>query len=159
MVPLLPDVETEVPPARHVSSCWPRRSRTARCVFGDAPARRVTYPRPLLSGPASRAASTRRESSCEALPGVTLVEMEEHRENSRCCGGGAGRMWFEPEEAGGDKMSERRVRQAAATGAEVLAAACPWCLIQFEDAVKTAGLEGRLRVADVTELAAEVLQT
>ena len=56
-------------------------------------------------------------------------------------------------------MSERRVRQAAETGAQVLAVACPWCLIQFEDAVKTAGLEERLRVADVTELAAEVLQT
>ena len=68
-------------------------------------------------------------------------------------------MWFEPEEAGGVKMSERRVRQAAEANADVLATACPWCLIQFEDAVKTAGLEERLRVADVTELAAEVLQT
>ena len=68
-------------------------------------------------------------------------------------------MWFEPQEPGGAKMSERRIRQAAEAGADILATACPWCLIQFEDAVKTAGLEGRLRVADVTELAAEVLQT
>ena len=66
-------------------------------------------------------------------------------------------MWFEPEAAGGEKMSEHRVRQAAATGADVLAVACPWCLIQFEDAVKTAGLEGQLRVADLAELAEEVL--
>ena len=92
-----------------------------------------------------------------ALPGVTLVEMEGCREDSWCCGGGGGRMWFEPEKTGGLKMSERRVRQAAATGADVLAVACPYCLIQFEDAVKTAGLEGELRVADVTELVAEVI--
>ena len=66
-------------------------------------------------------------------------------------------MWFEPEEAAGAKMSERRVRQAVEAEVEVLATACPWCLIQFEDAVKTAGLEDRLRIADVAELAEEVL--
>ena len=38
------------------------------------------------------------------------------------------------------------MRQAADAGAQVLATACPWCLIQLEDAVKTAGLEGGLRV-------------
>ena len=92
-----------------------------------------------------------------AIPGTKLVEMEDNREKSRCCGGGGGRMWFEPEEAGGTKMPELRIRQAVESGAEVLATACPYCLIQFEDAVKTAGLEERLRVADVTELAAERL--
>ena len=66
-------------------------------------------------------------------------------------------MWFEPEEGGDMKMSERRLRQAVEVGTEVLATACPYCLIQFEDAVKTTGMEGRIRVADVTELAMEAL--
>lgn len=52
-------------------------------------------------------------------------------------------------------MSEVRIREARATGANILITACPLCLIMLEDASKTAGFEGELRVMDLNELVLE----
>jgi Fe-S oxidoreductase len=49
------------------------------------------------------------------------------------------------------------VAEAAATGADILAVSCPYELARFEDAVKVAGLEGRLKVRDIIELLAECM--
>ena len=154
---MLPDADDSLPSVRHIAELLAEQIDDGNLRFGDGPPRRVTFHDPCYLGRHHGLLDAPRRV-LRALPGVTLVEMEEHGADSRCCGGGGGRMFFEPGAAGGVKMSERRVRQAVATGAEVLATACPWCLIQFEDAVKTAGLEGRLRVADLTELAAEVVR-
>jgi len=90
-----------------------------------------------------------------AIPGVRLVEMERSRERSLCCGGGGGRMWVEAGE--GEKIAEVRVREAASTGAGTIVTACPFCFSNLDDAVKTAGFEGRIAVKDLTELVAEAL--
>jgi Fe-S oxidoreductase len=91
-----------------------------------------------------------------AIPGLHLVEMERNRENSLCCGGGGGGLWNEvpPEE----RFAILRVQEALDTGAEVIAAACPYCIIMFEDAVKTLGKEDEIRVADIAELVLESLE-
>ncbi|MGQ9575018.1 MAG: (Fe-S)-binding protein [Thermoguttaceae bacterium] len=96
----------------------------------------------------------------QAIPGLKLVEMERNRENALCCGGGGGGMWLDSHitEHGGKRLSDERVRQAAQTGAEILAVSCPFELSRFEDAVKTTGLEGRLQVRDIIELLAESMQ-
>lgn len=91
-----------------------------------------------------------------AIPGLELVEMERNRENSLCCGGGGGGLWNEvPTE---ERFAILRVREAMETGAEVLAAACPYCIIMFEDALKTLGKEKEVRVADIAELVLESLE-
>jgi Fe-S oxidoreductase/nitrate reductase gamma subunit len=90
-----------------------------------------------------------------AIPGVSLVEMAHFGPDSLCCGGGGGRMWQELKDE--KKLSEVRIREAADTGAEVVVTACPYCLIMLEDARKTAGFEGRLKVMDLNELLAESL--
>lgn len=84
----------------------------------------------------------------ESIPGVTLAEMEESKDNSLCCGGGGGLMWSE---AVGERPSHARVLQAARTGASTLATSCPYCILNFEDAAKTSGLSG-LGVFDICEL-------
>jgi len=48
-------------------------------------------------------------------------------------------------------LQESRVREAVEVEAEILAVACPFCLLTFEDAVKTNGLEEKLQVLDITE--------
>jgi len=88
-----------------------------------------------------------------ALPGVELVEMQEHGRQTRCCGGGGGRMWQGDSEAS-EPMAVLRIRQAAATGAEAVITACPRCLIMLEDGGKMAGVEESLRVIDLNELVA-----
>lgn len=87
-----------------------------------------------------------------AIPGLALREMAESRDQSVCCGGGGGGLWHElpPEQ----RLAVQRVRQARDTGAQVLVTACPYCLLMFEDAVKTLDLEGEFEVRDIAEVLA-----
>ena len=95
----------------------------------------------------------------EALPGVSLVEMTHNRDNTICCGGGGGGMWLDTfyKAKGHPRLSDRRVEEAAATGADVLAVSCPYEVPRFEDSVKVLGYDDRLVVRDVMELVAEAL--
>ncbi|NQU96245.1 MAG: (Fe-S)-binding protein [Chloroflexi bacterium] len=95
-----------------------------------------------------------------AVPGLKLVEMPRNRENSFCCGGGAGGMWLDTyvSEYSQTRLSEKRVVEAANTGAEILAVACPLDMLRFEDAIKTQGLEDRLVVKDILELVTEAME-
>jgi Fe-S oxidoreductase len=56
-----------------------------------------------------------------------------------------------------ERLSERRVREAVETGAEVLAICCPYEVSRFEDAVKSTGNEGKLIVRDIVELLDEAM--
>ena len=49
-------------------------------------------------------------------------------------------------------MGERRVRMAKEIDAQVIVTACPFCLINLEDAIKTTGNEGKIEVIDLVEL-------
>ncbi len=95
-----------------------------------------------------------------AIPGVRLVEMAHNRENSLCCGGGGGGMWLDTyyKSKGYTRLSDRRVAEAVATGADVLAVACPYELSRFEDALKVLGAETKIAVKDVLELVAESME-
>lgn len=92
----------------------------------------------------------------KAIPGVTLVEMQSCREDSLCCGGGGGRMWQDLK--GERKMSEIRIEEAEATGAQILITACPLCLIMLEDARKSVISRDDFRVIDLNELLLEALE-
>jgi Fe-S oxidoreductase len=90
----------------------------------------------------------------EAL-GCRLVEMPRSRDRALCCGAGGGRIWMEEAKVK-ERPSESRVREAAAlSGVTLLVVACPKDLTMYRDAVKTAGLEGRLEVKDLAELVDE----
>jgi Fe-S oxidoreductase len=78
------------------------------------------------------------------------VEMEKHGRRTFCCGAGGAHMWMEER---GSAINEERVRQAADTGAETLAVACPFCTVMLDDGVRTSGSD--LRVADVATLLVE----
>jgi Fe-S oxidoreductase len=92
----------------------------------------------------------------ESIPGLKLVEMDRCRERSLCCEGGGGRMWLEGTNIE-ERLAHQRVQEALATGAEILATACPFCLLTLEDAVKSLGLEEQLQVLDIMELLAQVV--
>lgn len=90
-----------------------------------------------------------------AVPGLELVEMGRNRENSLCCGGGGGRMWADFDEP--VRLAEVRVQEALDAGAQILATACPFCLINFEDAVKVLDRENDLLIRDVSEILVEAM--
>ncbi len=87
--------------------------------------------------------------------GVELKEMPRHRDRALCCGAGGGRIWMEDAAQPGERPAESRVREAAASGAGTLVVACPKDYVMFEDALKTAGLQDRLAVKDLVQLAEE----
>ena len=90
------------------------------------------------------------------IPGVTLVEMDNSRADSDCCGMGGGRMWMELPKSllSSQAIAEKRIHQALDTGAEILLTACPFCNITLNDAVKSLEKEDSLAVMDITELIA-----
>jgi Fe-S oxidoreductase len=86
----------------------------------------------------------------ESIPGLELVEMKSYRLLSLCCGGGAGNIVGDfPGEI---QPARLRAIEAAESGAEILAVACPFCLIMLEDAVKAEGVDDRIQVMDIVEL-------
>ncbi len=88
-----------------------------------------------------------------AMEDILLSEMKRSREDGFCCGGGGCHMWME--ERAGRRINETRVEEAAATGAEIIATACPLCMISLDSAVKVLNLDGRIRVLDILELVEE----
>jgi len=116
--------------------------------------KRVTYHDPCYLGRHCGIYDPPREI-IRKIPEVEFVEMVRNRRNSFCCGGGGGRIWME-EFPAREKISEIRIRDAAEVGAEVLITACPFCLSMLEDAVKTAGYEGKIEVKDLGEILEEL---
>ena len=60
-----------------------------------------------------------------SLPNVELVEMPRNRDRAMCCGAGGAHAWFE--ETRGTRIADARIVEAASTGADVVATACPFC--------------------------------
>ncbi|MFP4346733.1 MAG: heterodisulfide reductase-related iron-sulfur binding cluster [Thermodesulfobacteriota bacterium] len=86
----------------------------------------------------------------DQIPGIKRVEMDKCRDRSFCCGGGGLYLFYEPIED--KRMGQLRVQMAKEAGANVIVTACPFCMVNIEDAIKTSGLEGEMTVVDLVEL-------
>lgn len=91
----------------------------------------------------------------EALQ-AELVEMKRCRSNGMCCGAGGAQM-FKEEEKGTTRINIERSNEAIATGAEVIASACPFCNTMMTDGVKLAEKEENVQVLDIAELIAQAI--
>jgi heterodisulfide reductase subunit D len=89
----------------------------------------------------------------EAIPGVTLVEMESRRETALCCGGGGNLETFDPDL--GAEVAAKRVAEAQAVGAQVITSACPQCERTLTKSVRAGRV--RIRVMDVAQLVERAL--
>lgn len=83
--------------------------------------------------------------------GMELIEFDQYRERSLCCGGGGGHMWLESGTKE-ERLAVRRVKEAKEKGAQLLVTSCPFCLLTLEDAIKTEDLEEDLKVRELLEL-------
>jgi Fe-S oxidoreductase len=59
-------------------------------------------------------------------------------------------LFYEPKEE--QRIGVQRVQMAAEAGANVIVTACPFCMVNIEDAIKVAGMEGKMAAIDLTEL-------
>jgi Fe-S oxidoreductase len=57
-----------------------------------------------------------------------------------------------------ERLSERRVKEAIRSNADVLAVSCPYEIYRFEDALKVIPHEKPMVVRDVVELLADALE-
>jgi Fe-S oxidoreductase len=118
---------------------------------------RVTYHDPCALGRANGVYDPPRRV-LEAI-GCELIEMPRNRGNSFCCGAGGGRIWMtEPASQSKPRPAEARIHEAAELDAvELFVVACPKDVVMYEDAIKTSGHEGRLRLMELSELVHEAL--
>lgn len=89
-----------------------------------------------------------------ALPGLRLVEMPRHRNRSLCCGGGGAQVWMETRQE--MPINVTRFQEGAATGAQTIGAACPFCSIMLTSAAQAPGAPA-VAVRDIAEMVAERL--
>ena len=78
------------------------------------------------------------------------LEMKNSRAESFCCGGGGGAMWLET--AADTRINQHRLQQALDIQADTITTACPYCLIMFDDALRSKGLTDEIQVLDIIEI-------
>ena len=141
----------DVPAVEHISQLLAREARAGTLHFNavDNKDRVFTYHDPCYLGRHNQVYDDPRHV-LDSIPGLNRVEMKRSRDRSFCCGGGGLMLFYEPKEE--QRMGVVRVRMAAEAGANVIVTACPFCMVNIEDAIKGAGMEGKMSVMDLTEL-------
>lgn len=146
-------------PVKHYTQFLYERLEQIKPFLKNEVKARVAYHDPCYLGRVNHIFDEPR-ALLQAIPGVELVEMSHQRLNSLCCGGGGGGMWldgFQWEKAH-TRLSEWRVREAVAAGAEILAVGCPYEPPRFEDAIKTIQTASQLKVREIAEILAEAME-
>jgi heterodisulfide reductase subunit D len=83
-----------------------------------------------------------------------LVEMKRCKTNGLCCGAGGAQV-FKEAEPGQKEINVERTEDILESGAEIVASACPFCMIMLEDGLKSKNKEGAIKVLDLAELIAK----
>jgi len=145
----------DVPPVEHISQVLASEARAGNLRFNSVEEwpenndRVYTYHDPCYLGRHNQVYDDPRDV-LDSIPGLKRVEMQRSRDRSFCCGGGGLMLFYEPKEE--QRMGVVRVRMAAEAGANVIVTACPFCMVNIEDAIKVAGMEGKMSVMDLTEV-------
>ena len=142
----------DVPPVEHISQMIAREVRAGKHPVQSGRQTRTavyTYHDPCYLGRHNQIYDDPRDV-LDAIPGLKRVEMTRCRDRSFCCGGGGLMLFYEPKED--SEWACMRVKMAAEAGANVMVTACPFCMVNIEDAIKVAGMEGKMTAIDLAEL-------
>jgi Fe-S oxidoreductase len=115
--------------------------------------RKVAYHDPCYLARANNIHEVPREI-LRSIPGIALLESHHSKRQTFCCGAGGGHMWMR--EIRGKKINEVRVKELSEIQPDIIATSCPYCLVMFEDGVKSLGVEG-IRCLDLIEMIREAL--
>ena len=141
----------DVPPVEHISQVIAREVQAGKIKFNPVENTNnvYTYHDPCYLGRHNQIYDDPRDV-LDAIPGLKRIEMARSRDQSFCCGGGGLMLFYEQKED--QRMGMKRVQMAAEVGANVIVTACPFCMVNIEDAIKVAGMEGKMTVIDLAEL-------
>ncbi len=87
---------------------------------------------------------------------IELVEMKRAKANGLCCGAGGAQM-FKDAENGTKEVNLERADDMLETKANIVAAACPFCMTMLRDGIKHHNKEEEVQVLDVAELIANAI--
>ena len=140
-----------IPPVEHIGQVMKRYIDSGKIRLKPIEDNRAvyTYHDPCYLGRHNGIYDASREVM-DAIAGIKRVEMVKCRDRSFCCGGGGLMLFYEPIEE--TRMGRLRVEMAKDAGATVIVTACPFCMVNIEDAIKTTGMEGKMEVIDLVEL-------
>jgi Fe-S oxidoreductase len=133
----------------HVTQFLLQLIKDERLKMSGAFPRKVAYHDPCYLGRHNNVYDEPRQV-LGCVPGLELVELPDSREDSLCCGGGGGRMWMETKKE--ERLSNLRIDQAVRAGSQVLALACPYCMLNFDDSVITTGKQDAIEIRDIAEI-------
>jgi Fe-S oxidoreductase len=111
--------------------------------------KRITYHDPCYLGRGNGVYEAPRKA-LEILD-TELVEMKRCKSNGLCCGAGGAQMFKEPEKGNKD-INMERIDEVIAINAQVVAAACPFCMTMLSDGVKNHDKEQEIAVLDIAEI-------
>ena len=86
----------------------------------------------------------------------TLIEMKRSKSFALCCGAGGGQMFKEAEQ-GNKEVFIERIEDVISSGANVVATACPFCMVMMTDGIKYKNKEEEIKNYDVAELVSMAL--
>jgi Fe-S oxidoreductase len=120
---------------------------------------KVTYHDPCYLGRHNEVYDAPR-AVVDGVEGLEKVEMGRCRQQGFCCGAGGARMWME--ETIGKRVNHERVDEALALEPDLVASACPFCMVMLDDAVSDRVgrgelAEGKVEVVDVSQILGRAL--
>jgi heterodisulfide reductase subunit D len=115
---------------------------------------KITYHDPCYLGRANSEYDAPRTVLSALCP--SLVEMKRSKSFALCCGAGGGQM-FKEAEKGNKEVFIERIEDVIETGADIVATACPFCMVMLTDGIKYKNKEDSMKNYDVAELVSMAL--
>ncbi len=111
--------------------------------------KKITFHDPCYLGRANGEYDAPR-SVLNSIPSVK-IEMERNKSFALCCGAGGGQM-FKEAENGDKEVFIERTEEALRTGCDIVATACPFCMVMITDGLKYKNQEDKIKNMDIAEL-------
>jgi Fe-S oxidoreductase len=111
--------------------------------------KKITFHDPCYLGRANDEYEAPR-SVLNELP-ISNIEMKRHSSFALCCGAGGGQM-FKEAENGDKEVFIERTEEALETGCDIIATACPFCMVMMTDGLKYKNKEEEVLNYDIAEL-------
>ena len=91
----------------------------------------------------------------DRLSSGKITELANNRKHSFCCGAGGGLMWTE--ESLGTRVNHMRTDEILASGSDVVATSCPFCLTMLQDGLNDKDRPD-IKVKDIAQLVLEATE-
>ena len=117
--------------------------------------KRITFHDPCYLGRGNGEYKAPREV-LKAIVGSQLVEMKRNKSFALCCGAGGGQM-FKEAEKGDKEVFLERIEDAIECQADIVATACPFCMVMMTDGIKYKNREEDMKNYDIVEMVSQGL--